>query len=147
MLNNHLPIYIYIYIYILPIFNKSITCVPTCSLLFRASYNRTMKYYERAEEVMLECPIHSPTLHIYSTMDPFSTTQENEEVADLWRAKNISVSIYNSFLHNIYIYKLKPFPQHFGGGHVMEVIRCWCSYLHRHPLQILHSVSWEIGIA
>ena len=44
---------------------------------------------------------------------------------------------------NIYIYKLKPFPQHSGGGHVMEV-RCRCSYLHRHPFQILHSVSWEI---
>ena len=43
----------------------------------------------------------------------------------------------------LYIYKLKPFPQHFGGGHVMEVIRCRCSYLHRHSLQILHSVSWE----
>ena len=41
------------------------------------------------------------------------------------------------------IYKLKPFPQHFGGGHVMEV-RCRCSYLHQHPFQILHSVSWEI---
>ena len=27
----------------------------------------------------------------------------------------------------------------------MEVIRCRCSYLHRHPLQILHSVSWEIS--
>ena len=43
-----------------------------------------------------------------------------------------------------FINKLKPFPQHFGGGHVMEVIRCRCSYLHRHPLQMLHSVSWEI---
>ena len=42
------------------------------------------------------------------------------------------------------IYKLKPFPQHFGGGHVMEVIRCRCSYLHQHHLQIFHSVSWEI---
>ena len=27
----------------------------------------------------------------------------------------------------------------------MEVIRCRCSYLHRHPLQMLHSVSWEIS--
>ena len=32
------------------------------------------------------------------------------------------------------MYKLKPFPQHFGGGHVMEV-RCRCSYLHQQPFK------------
>ena len=31
----------------------------------------------------------------------------------------------------LYLYKLKQFPQHFGGGHVMKV-----PYLHQHPFQI-----------
>ncbi|XP_062571866.1 transmembrane protein 53-A-like [Saccostrea cucullata] len=76
------------------------------SIYFCLTYNHTLKFFERGVDIFIKCPLHIPTLFVYSRDDPMCDAETVDDIIKKWRKEfdfTVSFVCWSKSKHTMHI--------------------------------------------